>query len=173
MGIFGKKDSGPMQTIRSGQCIYLGEPYPLAGEKINIANFEVVFLYSKGALPSSWTAICRDIRERTGEPDERRVLVNILGTLLAMVSGKINQAVQGGGLDDRAFCVTEMMKEGVDSIAEYRTAMATCSPTPDFLDFEITKIASLLAFPLSRKAREEGGWSFPDIWPGDLSIFPF
>lgn len=67
--------------------------------------------------------------------------MNILGTLLAMVSGEINQAVQSGGLDDRAFCVTEMMKEGVVSIAEYRTAMATCSPTSDFLDFEITKIS--------------------------------
>lgn len=174
VAIFGKKDTGPkQQQIRSGQCIYLGEPYPLASEMIQISVFEVVFLYSKGELPGSWTAICRDIRERTGEPDERRVFVNILGTMLAMVSAKINQSVQIGGLDERALRITEMMNEGVDNIAEYRNVMAACSPTSDFFDFEVTKIASMLAIPRSRESREEGGWCVPDIWPGDLSIFSF
>jgi hypothetical protein len=56
MGLFGRKSSGSDHgPPRTGDCLYQGEPFPRAGERIQISVFEVEFLYSQGHFPGTWT----------------------------------------------------------------------------------------------------------------------
>lgn len=170
MGLFDRKPSGAGHSVsRTGDCLYRGEPFPHAGEQIQISVFEVEFLYSQGQFPDTWTAAVRAIRERTGEPDEPRVYVNILGTLLAMSANSFRKLGKIPELQANAIQAESLLHKGVDEVARYRELFAVA---PDFgaaFDFEITKNASLLASTFDQRAKN--GWPYPDIWKGDLSPF--
>lgn len=157
-------------AVRAGNCIYLEEPFPTAGELINISSIEVEFLYNQSAYPDTWTGMVRSIRERTGEPDEPRVLTNLLGTLVAMADGTFTKLASLVGEEPAARGST-MLKQGIDPLADYRACFSTHRHGGNAFDFEIIKCASLLASDRSLQARREQDWPYPDLWNGDLAVF--
>lgn len=172
MPLFSRKERSPQPPrMRTADCIYRGEPFPQAGERIDLSGIEADFLYDRGAIPPSWTAIVRSIRERTGEPSEPRVATNVLGTLLAMMANTFNKLGAGLGLEASASKAQSMLREGADEVSAYRSLFASAPAGSDAFDFELIKVASLLASPRAAASRREGGWAYPDIWTGDLSRF--
>lgn len=167
-----KSSASGIGRPRTGNCLYLGESFPRAGELIQVSVFEVEFLYSQGQFPRAWTAAVHAIRDQTGEPDEPRVYLGILGTLMAMLEvtfrklGDVSPELQASAAQ-----ASSLLRQGVDRVASYRELFAV---VPDFaaaFDFEITKQVSLLASPMSAGKRAEAGWPYPDLWDGDLSLF--
>lgn len=157
--------------MRPGDCIYRGQPFPTAGERIDLSGIEVDFLYDRGAVPSTWTALVRSICEHAAEPQEPRVLTNVLGTSLAMMANTFNKLGSGLGVEASGTQAQRMLHEGVDAISEYRRLFASAPAGTDAFDFELIKVASLLASPRAAASRREGGWAYPDLWAGDLSRF--
>lgn len=173
MGLFSKRASGPTAPrVRSGDCVYLGEPFPTARERIVIAGIEVDFLFNQDAVPNTWTAMVGLIRESSGEPNESRVLINILGTLLAMADHTFTSMLGPGlELEAAASQASTQLREGVDILASYRQLFASHPDGAVAFDFELIKIASLLASPRSAGARSAAAWPHPDLFNGDLTLF--
>ena len=75
MAIFRKpKDVGRSRPeIRDAGCIYSGETFPLRGERMIISGIEVAFFLDRSEVPATWTELTEAVRQRTGEPRERRV----------------------------------------------------------------------------------------------------
>lgn len=69
--------------------------FPRRGERTIISGIEVEFLLNRSEIPASWLEVAEVVRGRTGEPRERRVLANLLGTMLAMVENKLDSLGQG------------------------------------------------------------------------------
>lgn len=175
MALFRKsKDVGQSrQAVRDGGCIYSGEAFPRRGEPMAISGIEVTFLLDRSDLPVSWTELAEAVRQRTGEPAEQRVLKNILGTMLAMVENKLESLGQGLKLSASAQSARSAIRRGADSVDEARTAFAGDPRGAEYFDFEVIKIASLLATAQASDNRTSAGWPHPDVWGGDVNAFPY
>jgi hypothetical protein len=138
-----------------------------------ISAIEVEFLLDRQDIPDTWTSAAELVRQRTAEPAERRVLVNILGTMLAMVENKLDTLGQGLDLPASAEAALGSVRRGANAIADSRTAFAAHPRGEEYFDFEVIKIASLLALDEGARTRTEMGWPEPDIWGGDLNAFPY
>lgn len=175
MALFRKSKSGVSgrSSGRDGACIYNGEPFPQRGERITMAGIEVDFLLDRSDVPATWPDLAEAVRIYTGEPRERRVLANILGTLLAMVENKLGPLGQALGSQAEAEAAGSALRRGANSVADTRNAFAAHPEGSKFFDFEVIKIASLLASPQSVRSRADAGWPRPDIWGGDIDAFPY
>lgn len=135
-----------------------------------MAGFDVEFLYSQGDFPDTWTSTVYAICDITGEPDEPRVYLSILGTLLSMLDvtfRKLGKAVPE--LQEIVIQASSLLHEGVDEVAAYRALFSVSQDIETAFDFEIIKQASLLAIGSGQRAKL--GWPYPDLWDGDLSLF--
>lgn len=174
MALFRKsRNVGRRPTARDGGCIYSGEAFPLRGELMIISGIEVEFLLDRSDIPELWTELAEAVRQRTGEPRERRVLANILGTMLAMVENKLDSLGQGLNLPASAEPARAAIRRGANAVDESRAAFAGDSRGAEYFDFEVIKIASLLATAQGSRNRAEAGWPHPDIWSGDVNAFPY
>jgi hypothetical protein len=156
--------------MRDGSCIYRGEGFPYPGEPLDVSGIEVRFLMAREQLPDTWTGLVEVIRGVTHEQAERRVLVNLLGTLLVMVEGKLLSLGVALGVPDAATAAIAALRSGDDSIAVARSALTRDPVAAGYVDFEVIKIASMLVIPAARAAREQAGWPYPDAWGGDPAV---
>lgn len=168
-----KSDVSGRPSVRDGGCIYNGEPFPQRGERITMAGIEVDFLLDRSEVPPTWTDLAEAVRMYTGEPRERRVLANILGTLLAMVENKLGPLGQALDSPLEAEAARSSLRRGSNSVADTRDAFAAHPEGSAVFDFEVIKIASLLASPQGVRSRAAAGWPRPDIWGGDIDAFPY
>lgn len=175
MALFRKsKDVGSVRpTVRDGGCIYSGEPFPMRGERMMISSIEVDFLLDRSDIPESWTDIAEAVRQRTGEPRERRVLVNILGTMMAMVENKLGSLGQGLNLPASAEAARAAIRNGNNVVDEARAAFTGDPRGAEYFDFEVIKICSMLATAQASNNRASAGWPHPDLWGGDVNAFGY
>lgn len=175
MPLFRKSKSGDSgrPSIRDGACIYNGEPFPERGERIIIAGIEMDVLLDRSDVPERWTDLAEAIRLHTGEARERRVFANILGTLLAMVENKLGPLGQALDSNSQAEAAGLALRRGANAITDTRGAFAAHPQGLEIFDFEVIKIASLLASPQGMQSRADAGWPHPDIWSGDVNAFPY
>ena len=160
-------------SVRTGNCIYLGEPFPKRGERISISSVEVEFALDPPNIPGTWIDVVEFVRSRTGEPRERRVLTNILGTTLGMVDQKLDSLGEALGVADGVSRVRAYLRRGGNSVDETKAPFVAQPDGSQYWDFETIKIISLMASPQARQARENGGWAHPDVWAGDPNAFPY
>jgi hypothetical protein len=137
------------------------------------STLEVSILLDRDELPATWTGLAERIRTATGEPRERRVLVNILATAAAMVDSKLDQLAEAISLRGASDASRSLLRSGEDSINAFRGPFTGHPNGVEYLDFEIIKAASLLASPQSMQARAERQWPAPDIWAGNVDSFPY
>jgi len=178
MGLLRRKEVGsesiPRGTdIRAGNCIYLGEPFPKRGERIQVSILDVEFALDPPDVPDTWTGVAEFVRLRTGEPRERRVLTNILGTTLGMLDLKLDVLAEAIGVAGVSSAVRTYLRGGGDSVGEAKAPFVARPNGREYWDFEVIKIVSLMASPQARQARENGGWAYPDVWAGDSGSFPY
>lgn len=163
--------AGP--TVRDSGCIYSGEAFPQRGERMTIAGIEVEIVLDRSDIPASWIDLAEVVRQRTGEPRERRVLVNILGTMLAMVEAKLDSLGQALSLPGSARSSVAAIRSGSAVVEEAREAFADNPRGSEYFDFEVIKICSLLATAQAWNNRSSAGWPHPDIWGGEVNAFSY
>lgn len=178
MSLFSKKAGGRETTsrgsnVRTGNCIYLGEPFPKRGERISVSSVVVEFALDPPEVPKTWTDVAEFVRSSTGEPRERRVLTNILGTTVAMVDQKLDFLGDALGVAGAVPDIRTYLRRGGNSVDETKALFAARPSGSEYWNFEVIKIVSLMASPQARQARENGGWAYPDVWAGDSNAFPY
>jgi hypothetical protein len=113
------------------------------------------------------------VRLRTDEPRERRVLINILGTTLAMVDQKLDPLGEVLGITGPLSDVRIYLRCGGNSVHKAKEPFVAQPNGSADWDFELIKIISLTASSPAHQARQNGAWTYPDIWAGDSHAFPY
>jgi hypothetical protein len=176
VGLFNKRSAGGASnadrtTTRTGNCIYLGEPFPKRGERISISAIEVDFALDPPDVPGTWTEIADFVRSRTREPREHRVLVNILGTTLGMVELKLVHLGEALGIEPEVVSGRRAyLRRGGNSVSETSAPFLAQPNGSQYWNFEIIKIISLMSGSGSGQMRAQLGWPYPEIWGGDSSL---
>ncbi|MFZ4434651.1 MAG: hypothetical protein ACOYOQ_15775 [Microthrixaceae bacterium] len=176
MGLFRKSGGkgGRGGGARDLNCIYLGEPFPVRGERFDMSGVsECDVIMDRSEIPATWTGLAELVRTYTGEPRERAVLMNILGSCMAMMESSLSKLGQGFDLSSHVDQVVAGMRRGDDQIGNVSYIFAVDDRGPTYFEFEVVKTASLLASQMSREARERQRWPYPDIWAGDATLFPY
>lgn len=165
--------STPTAVVRSNNCIYLGEAFPNRGERMAAAGVEFEWLVDRAQMPNTWTDLVETVRQTTGEARERRVSASILGILMSMIANSTNQKLgQVLGQPGRATELIDGLMQGNNSIEDARVKWGAVDRGPEFFDFETIKWASMLTAPASVGARRDQEYPPPDLWPGDVNLFP-
>lgn len=175
MALFSKKSGTRLnQTIiRTSDCIYRGESFPKRGERILAGAVEYELALDPTEVPETWTDVSEFIRLHTSEPRERRVLTNILGTMLGMVELELDTIGLVLGVSEVVPYVRGYLRQGGNSVNETKAPFVDKPGGSLIWDFEIIKIISLLISPRPRQSRESNGWPYPEVWGGNSDAFPY
>jgi hypothetical protein len=92
--------------------------------------------------------------------------------MLTMVENKISTLGEGLSLQADCESLSDSLQRGANVIHDARAVFAAGPRGEEYLDFEVIKIASLLATAQAAASRAEADWPHPDFWGGDVTAFP-
>jgi hypothetical protein len=174
MGIFGSKKhkATPTVVVRSGTCVYQGEPFPTKGEPMETGGQSFRWIANREDLPAKWVDVAELIRSTTGEPRDRRVLVTVTGLLVSMVVGKLNQ-FEATSPEPAGACKA-LIVAGQPLLAPCREQLKPMANSVGDMvfDFEVLKVASMLTDPRSVSGRHEYV-AESDMWAVDPRAYEY